>query len=148
MEGLVSAGGIVFRDREGIVEVALCGRRDPLRWSLPKGTPDRGETLEETALREVREETGLQVSIQEPIGNINYWFVNSKSGVRHNKTVHFSLMSPHGGSTQEHDPEFDEVRWFPADDALKTLTFANEVNLLNRALTLIRERADTPKDGT
>lgn len=141
IEGLVSAGGVVYRVREGVVEVALCGRRDPLRWSLPKGTPDQGETLEGTALREVREETGLQVSILEPIGNISYWFVNSRSGVRHNKTVHFYLMSPHGGSTQDHDPEFDEVRWFTVDEALRTLTFVNEVNLLDRALTLIRKRA-------
>ena len=91
----------------------------------------------ETALREAQEETGLQVGVEESIGSTNYWFVNSGDRVRYNKTVHFYLMSAWGGSIQDHDQEFDEVQWFPADEARKCLTFFNEVKILDKALTLI-----------
>ena len=73
VERLVSSGGVVFRHSEGRLETVLCGRSEPVRWSLAKGTPDPGETLEETALREVREETGLEVEMEEPLGSIEYW---------------------------------------------------------------------------
>ena len=68
VERPVSAGGVVYRVVDGKIEAVLCGRIDTGRWSLPKGTPDPGETLERTALREVREETGLEVAIEAPIG--------------------------------------------------------------------------------
>ena len=118
----------------------MCGRKEPLRWSLPKGTPDKGESLEETALREVREETGLEVALEAQIANINYWFVTPDHRVQCNKTVHFYLMAHKGGSTDQHDPEFDEVRWFPANEALKGLAYANEAKILEEALTMIRDR--------
>ena len=136
----VSAGGVVYRQREGKVEVALCGRRDPLRWSLPKGTPDRGETIEQTALREVREETGLKVALEEPIGSIQYWFMQRSDPTRFNKTVHFYLMTCYGGSMNDHDYEFDEVEWVPIDEAQQRLTYANEVKILGSALDLIQKR--------
>ena len=80
-------------------------------WALPKGTPDSGETLEETALRETREETGLQVEIEAPIRSISYFFV--RGSTRFHKTVHFFLMRPIGGALELHDHEFDEARWAP-----------------------------------
>ena len=141
VERLVSAGGIVYRvldDKQ--IETVLCGRIEPARWSLPKGTPDAGESLEETALREVREETGLHPVIEAPLGNINYWFVSPDKRVRFNKTVHFYLMAPTGGCTDEHDPEFDEVRWFPADVGIKTLTYTSEARLLEKAVSIIRDK--------
>ena len=122
------------------MEVALCGRREPLRWSLPKGTPDRGETIEQTALREVREETGLKVSLEERIGSIQYWFMQPPDSTRFNKTVHFYLMTSHGGSMNDHDYEFDEVEWVPIDEAQRRLTYANEVKILGSALDLIQKR--------
>ena len=140
MKRPVSAGGVVYRQREGKVEVALCGRRDPLRWSLPKGTPDRGETIEQTALREVREETGLKVALEEPIGSIQYWFMQRSDPTRFNKTVHFYLMTCYGGSMNDHDYEFDEVEWVPIDEAQQRLTYANEVKILGSALDLIQKR--------
>ena len=141
VERHVSAGGVVYSIVDGKVNTVLCGRSDPLRWSLPKGTPDEGESLEETALREVREETGLEVAIEVPIGNINYWFVSSNDRVHCNKTVHFYLMSCEGGSTEQHDPEFDEVRWFPSEEALKSLIYPNEAKVLDKALSMIRAKA-------
>ena len=143
VEKLVSAGGIVYRvveDKQ--IETILCGRIEPARWSLPKGTPEALESLEETALREVREETGLHPVIEAPLGNINYWFVSPDKRVRYNKTVHFYLMIPTGGCTDEHDPEFDEVRWFPADVGIKTLTYASEAKLLEKAVSMIRDRVE------
>lgn len=139
VERPVSAGGVVYRIADGEIETVLCGRSEPLRWSLPKGTPDKGETLEETALREVREETGLEVDIEATIGHINYWFVAPDTGVHCNKTVYFYLMTHKGGSMDLHDPEFDEVRWFPADNAIKSLVYANEANVLHAAINMIED---------
>ncbi len=141
VERPVSAGGVVYSVLDGEIRTVLCGRRDPLRWSLPKGTPDEGESLEETALREVREETGLEVAIEAPIGDISYWFVTPDDRVQCNKTVHFYLMAHKGGATDHHDPEFDEVRWFPSEEAVRSLAYANEARVMEKALAMIRGRA-------
>lgn len=140
IEEPVSAGGVVYRKVDGKIETVLCGRDNPVRWSLAKGTPDPGETMEETALREVREETGLEVRIEEPIKSIDYWFADRESDVRYHKTVHFYLMAPIGGDTDQHDPEFDVVQWFNSDEALETLAYVNEAEVLRKALELISQR--------
>ena len=140
VENPVSAGGVVYQMNGGRLETVLCGRSQPVRWSLAKGTPDEGETLEQTALREVREETGLEVEIDGSLGSIDYWFADRAKDVRYHKTVHFYLMMAVGGATDQHDPEFDVVQWFDAEDALKNLAYANEVNVLQRAMDLIAER--------
>lgn len=137
---LVSSGGVVYRKDQGNLETVLCGRSDPVRWSLAKGTPDPGETLEETALREVREETGLEVELDTSLGSIDYWFADRDSDVRYHKTVHFYLMVPVGGDTDQHDPEFDVVQWFQVDEALKAMAYVNEADVLRRALAVIQER--------
>jgi 8-oxo-dGTP pyrophosphatase MutT (NUDIX family) len=142
IEEPVSAGGVVYRSVGGRLETVLCGRDNPVRWSLAKGTPDPGETMEQTALREVREETGLEVQIEEPIHSIDYWFADRESDVRYHKTVHFFLMTPIGGHTEQHDPEFDVVQWFPSDEALTTLAYANEAEVLRKALELIALREE------
>ena len=108
---------------------------------MPKGTPDGAETLEETALREVGEETGLEVKIVAPLGSIEYWFTQPPRGVRYHKRVHFYLMAAHGGAMEDHDPEFDEVRWFPLQDALTSITFANEAKVIARAVEALSERS-------
>ena len=142
VKNAVSAGGVVYRRSTRGPEIALCGRSLPGTWSLPKGTPDTGETLEQTALREAQEETGLQVELEEHLGNIDYWFTDRSEESRYHKTVHFYLMLARGGSVDLHDPEFDTVRWFPAEEALKTLTYPNEAAVLRRALDrLERKRA-------
>ena len=140
IEEPVSAGGVVYRLVDGQVEIVLCGRDNPVRWSLAKGTPDAGESLEETALREVREETGLEVRLEEPIKSIDYWFSDREDSVLYHKTVHFYLMAPTGGDTDQHDPEFDVVQWFPSNEALKFLAYANEADVLKQALVLISKR--------
>jgi 8-oxo-dGTP pyrophosphatase MutT (NUDIX family) len=141
VEQLVSAGGIVYRRRAGPgpadVEIVLCGRTSPLQWSLPKGTPNPGESLEQTALREVREETGLEVRIVAPLGHIEYWF--TKDRVRHHKRVYHYLMEPVGGATHLHDVEFDVVDWFPIDQASRVITYKNEAEVVQRARRAVLE---------
>ena len=139
IEHLMSAGGVVCRTRGGAVEAVLCGRNTPRKWSLPKGTPNDGETVEETAIREVTEETGLEVEVQEPLGAITYWFVRPTDGARCHKVVHYYLMRPTGGDTNNHDHEFDEVCWFPGEEALRILNYANEATTVEKALTRMSE---------
>ncbi len=105
--------------------------RDAVTWTLPKGTPDPGETIEETALREVGEETGLLVRIIEPLPSIEYAFV--QDGTRIHKTVHYFLMEPVGGDLSGHDAEFERVRWVPFDEAPGLLSFATERELVATA---------------
>ena len=113
-------------------------RRVPPLWALPKGTPDAGETLEETAVRETREETGLEVEIEEPITSISYFFVHGRT--RYHKTVHFFLMRPTGGRLEDHDHEFDEVRWVQLGEALELMTHATEREVVQRAAKLLAAR--------
>lgn len=138
VEHLVSAGGVVYRAVDGHLEVVLCGRKSPLLWALPKGGPDAGESLAQTALREVQEETGLEVAIQMPLGSVQYWFFRSQDGMRCHKTVHFYLMVPTGGDLSRHDPEFDLVRWVPEAEVFKAMTHASEAEIVKKALSLAR----------
>lgn len=130
----VSAGGVVCRRTSDGLEVVLCGRLKAGTWSLPKGTPDDGESIEQTALREVREETGLDATIDEPLGTIEYWFAAPGGSVRYHKRVHYFLMTATGGSMDDHDPEFDIVRWFPAERAMVEMTYDNEIGVVRRAV--------------
>lgn len=141
VERLVSAGGVVYRILNDEVEVAVCGRNSPRIWGLPKGTPDPGETHSQTALREASEETGLEVAIEGFIDSIDYWFVRSFDGVRCHKTVFFYLMSAIGGDVSLHDHEYDMVRWLGADEAFKTLTYENEVRIVQKGLSMVSKRA-------
>ena len=135
----MSAGGVVYREEDGALFVALCGRLRPGTWNLPKGTPDDGESIEQTALREVREETGLEVEIEEPLGHIEYWF--TRESTRFHKRVHFFLMGERGGSVDLHDPEHDVVEWFPAVQALRTLTFETEASIVRKAIEALSNRS-------
>lgn len=138
-EHVVSAGGVVYRRGRRGIEIVLCGRRREGLWALPKGSPEPGETLERTAVREVEEETGLSVAIQESVGSIRYQFTGP-DGRRYDKRVEHHLMAPTGGSLGRHDGEFDAVRWLPVEEALRLLRYPNERDILRRAVRLIRKR--------
>ena len=129
-----SAGGIVVRFDDGIPSLVVGARRrdrDIFTWTLPKGTPNDGETREQTALREVAEETGLEVRITDVLESIEYWFI--QRGTRIHKTVHYFLMEPTGGDLAGHDHEFAEVRWVGFDEANSLLTFETERALVAKA---------------
>jgi 8-oxo-dGTP pyrophosphatase MutT (NUDIX family) len=133
-----SAGGIVVRFDDGIPSLVVGARRrdrDILTWTLPKGTPNPGETREQTAIREVGEETGLDVRITDVLDSIEYWFV--QRGTRIHKTVHYFLMEPVGGDLSRHDHEFDQVRWVRFDQAPDLLTFETERSLVARAAEVV-----------
>lgn len=144
-----SAGGIVVRYEDGRPHLVVGSRRrerDGRTWTLPKGTPEPGETTEETAVREVAEETGLQVRITGPLDDIHYTFV--QRGTRIHKTVHYFLMEPTGGDLSRHDREFEQVRWVAFEEAGTLLTFETERDLVARAAHALSPapsvRADIP----
>jgi 8-oxo-dGTP pyrophosphatase MutT (NUDIX family) len=130
-----SAGGVVHRTRDGQQEIVLVHRRHPRLWALPKGTPNAGETLEETALRETREESGLEVEIEAPIRAIQYFFVRGRT--RFHKTVHFYVMRPVGGSLEQHDHEFDEVAWHQLEEAVELMNHATERMVVEEAAAML-----------
>ncbi len=137
----VSAGGVVYRlDEGGGVEIVVCGRAGERLWGLPKGTPDAGESIEQTALREVSEETGLRVEIERVIGTIEYWFM-PEPGFRVHKLVHHFLMRATGGSTEAHDHEYETVVWMPSVEALRVLTYENEANMVRKAVAMLSGEA-------
>lgn len=127
-----AAGGVVLRNGEHGPEVVLLGRVSDGSWVFPKGTPAADESIEETALREVREETGLDVRIVRPLGEMRYSFI--ADGERIRKVVHFFLMTATGGDPSLHDGEYDEVRWVTAPEARGLLTFDTYRDVLDRAL--------------
>src|SRR3954451_21553197 len=133
-----SAGGIVVRFDDGVPSLVVGARRrdrDIFTWTLPKGTPNADETREQTALREVAEETGLEVRITDVLDSIEYWFV--QRGTRIHKTVHYFLMEPIGGDLSRHDHEFDQVRWVAFDQAPDLLTFETERTLVAKAAEVV-----------
>ena len=131
----VSCGGVVLRRGDAGLELLL-GRRQredhSAAWSLPKGTPTEDESVEQTALREVAEETGLEVRILSEVGPIEYYFM--QRGTRIHKTVHYFLMEAIGGDTSQHDHEFDEVRWVPIEEARSLMSYPTERDIVEQAL--------------
>jgi 8-oxo-dGTP pyrophosphatase MutT (NUDIX family) len=135
-EAQFSAGGVAFRPgTEGSVEVALIAVGEKLRWQLPKGTIELGEAPEAAALREVREEAGVQTEIVELLDVVEYWYVGDSRGrrVRFHKKVQFYLMRYVAGDVADHDHEVCEARWLPIDEAIERLAFKNERNVVVRA---------------
>jgi 8-oxo-dGTP pyrophosphatase MutT (NUDIX family) len=138
-----SAGGLVYRQRAGVYSVVLAARRHPERgvlvWTIPKGHVEPGESSADAALREVREETGLLAAIDQPLGDLTYWYARREKGepVRIFKRVRFFLMRHRGGRFRDRDAEMDEVRWFEIGEAMRTATFENERALVRRAQALL-----------
>jgi 8-oxo-dGTP pyrophosphatase MutT (NUDIX family) len=135
-----SAGGLVYRRRAGAVAVVLAARRHPtsgrLVWTIPKGHAEPGESSEATAVREVREETGIEAEIEERLGDVTYWFVRRDAegrAVRVFKRVRFFLMRRRGGRFGDRDAEMDAVRWFSLADAERAAAFDSERELVRRA---------------
>jgi 8-oxo-dGTP pyrophosphatase MutT (NUDIX family) len=129
----VSAGGVVLSEPAADAEVALIARRSAggeLQWTLPKGTQEPGESITDTAVREVREETGLEVELLVELDTIDYWFVWTPEQTRYHKFVHYFLMHATGGDLSRHDTESEEARWFSIDEAKQVMAFDNERHLL------------------
>ncbi|MDP6461454.1 MAG: NUDIX domain-containing protein [Gemmatimonadota bacterium] len=137
----VSAGGVIYRADEDAPMVALTrSRRGPV-WVLPKGRIEEGETTEEAALREVREETGLLGRIVRPLSVIRYTYKSrdddDRRGMTIHKTVHFFLLEFVEGRTEDHDHEVLEVKWFPLGLGGRILFHAGEREVLAAARTIL-----------
>ncbi len=130
----ISAGGLVLAELRPDASIALVSRRSArgtLQWTLPKGQQEAGETVPETALREVREETGLEVELVGPLDTIDYWFVWAPEQTRYHKFVHYFLMRAVGGDLARRDHEMEDAAWFSLADARGRMAFPNERRLLD-----------------
>jgi len=121
---------------QSVMEVALVGRSQAGIWALPKGTPEQGETIEQVAVREAQEETGLQVQLIGYIGSISYSFVRDQ--IRYHKQVRHFLLEAIGGDITYHDHEYDLAQWFPLHEACRRLTYQNEVHILYQAEAMLQ----------
>lgn len=135
----VSAGGVVYRREGDGIEIVLASRRTrrgDLAWGLAKGGIEPGESREDAAVREVREETGLDATIEADLGDTKYIYV--WEDVRIRKRVHFFLMRHVGGDVDDRDDEMEEIRWFPLERALKRAAYRGEREVLVRAAELLQ----------
>jgi 8-oxo-dGTP pyrophosphatase MutT (NUDIX family) len=135
----VSSGGVVYRRTNDGIEVVLASRRTrrgQLAWGLAKGGIEHGESREEAAIREVREETGLTAEIEADLGDTKYMYVWDDIRIR--KTVHFFLMRHTGGDVDDRDDEMEEIRWFPLERAIKRAAYRGERDMLVKAAELLR----------
>jgi 8-oxo-dGTP diphosphatase len=134
----VSAGGVVVRPGEAL-ELCLIRPAGRTVWALPKGWVEPGETHEAAALREIREETGIEGVIDGDLESIEYWFFSREDQVRIHKMVHFFLVRFVGGDTSRHDHEVAEAAWFSVERALDRMTYPNERQIVRKATALVAE---------
>lgn len=138
----VSAGGVAFRPVADGIEVAIVSVGDKPRWQLPKGLVEADETPERAAMRETREEAGVESTVVAPIDVVEYWYVASDGGerVRFHKYVHFFLQAYASGDVGDHDHEVHEARWVRIEEAALMLAFASERAVVERAMAMIPAR--------
>jgi 8-oxo-dGTP pyrophosphatase MutT (NUDIX family) len=140
-----SSGGVVCDDRpDGRRWVLLIARRNAAgkpQWTLPKGGIEDGETDEQAALREVREETGHGAVIDHLLGTIDYWFVWRPDQIRYHKFVHYYFMWWDGQPPGDRDDEAEHVEWVPVEVALVRLAHRNERKLLEKARVAVPDLA-------
>ncbi len=141
-----SAGGIVWRRDGERIEIVMVRPAGKEAWTLPKGTPLANETRVETAARETREETGLEVRPGEPVGQISYVFswrdTPGAAAVRIFKRVHYFLMEPIGGDTGAHDTEIDEVRWIEIAQAIRQASYKSDREIIEQADAMLRRKSE------
>jgi len=142
----ISAGGVAYRAHDGQIDVALISVGADNRWQLPKGIVDKGESTEDAALREVREETGIDAIMIDRIDKVEYWYFSKEEGdpVRYHKFVYFYLLHYRSGDVRDHDLEVNEARWFRIDEAIQKLAFKSEKKIMEKARDLILGQPSIP----
>ncbi len=138
----ISAGGVAYRRQGDSTEIALISVGPRSRWQLPKGLVDEGETAEAAAMREVREEAGIETSIVAFIERSEYWYFSTSRGerVRYHKFVHFYLLKFLSGDVGQHDREVNEARWVEISAAIEMLAFKGEKKVAEQASRMLEER--------
>jgi 8-oxo-dGTP pyrophosphatase MutT (NUDIX family) len=132
-----SAGGVVVRERECVVIVPTRRAADGSKvLALPKGHPEDGESAAHAALREVREEAGVESRLVEKLGDVRYWY--TRDGRRIAKVVSFFLLEYLSGEVSDHDREVEDARWLSLDRATRELTYEGERDMASRALLRLR----------
>jgi 8-oxo-dGTP pyrophosphatase MutT (NUDIX family) len=132
-----SAGGVVVRDGKCVVIVPTRRAADGSKvLALPKGHPEDGESAADAALREVREEAGVEARLVEKLGDVRYWY--TRDGRRIAKLVSFFLLEYLGGEVDDHDREVEHARWLALEDAARELTYKGERDMARRALSHMR----------
>ena len=137
----ISAGGVAFRWKDSEPEIAIVSVKPKLRWQLPKGIVGPGESPQVTAVREVREEAGVETDLIKLIETIEYWYRSVKYGkpVRYHKFVHFYLLEYKSGNVTDHDHEVEEARWVSFEEALELLDFKSERDVVEKARDMVAE---------
>jgi 8-oxo-dGTP pyrophosphatase MutT (NUDIX family) len=137
----ISAGGVAFRRAGSKVQIAIVSVKPSLRWQLPKGIVDPDETPEFTAVREVKEEAGIETELLRLIETIEYWYQRVQYGqrIRYHKFVHFYLLQYQSGDVADHDHEIEESRWVSVEQAIERLAFKSERGVVEKALEIIRK---------
>jgi 8-oxo-dGTP diphosphatase len=126
-----SAGGIVFKKTPKHTYILIAKHSGHHGWIFPKGHINRGETKEQAALREVKEETGITGAIKQPFAPVTYWFVMNQEKIK--KTVYYFLMEYVSGETTHHDFEMEEVAWLLLDEVAERLTYPSDKKAWNEA---------------
>jgi 8-oxo-dGTP pyrophosphatase MutT (NUDIX family) len=132
-----SAGGVVVRDEKCVVIVPTRRAADGSKvLALPKGHPEDGESAADAALREVREEAGVESRLVEKLGDVRYWY--TRDGQRIAKVVSFFLLEYLSGEVSDHDREVEDASWLALDRATRELTYEGERDMASRALLRLR----------
>ncbi len=135
-----SAGGVAYRRLGDTVELALIATHGGQRWQLPKGSREAGETIIETAIREVEEEVGLRTVNEGFLKQIDYWYWDTyRKDVPElvHKIVDFYLLRMVGGDLCDDSYEVDAVGWFTLEQAAEMLTFAGEKSVVQIAREIL-----------
>ena len=133
-----SAGGLVVRNMRGRHFLAVVKVKGGTVLALPKGHIEKGERAAETAVREVREETGLDAELVEKIDDIKYWY--ARDGERIFKVVSFFLLRYRGGSLRDYQrAEVDGAEWIPLEEAPRRLAYRGERDMAKAALSKLAE---------
>lgn len=129
-----SAGGVVFKKESEKTYILVARHSQHKGWVFPKGLIGdniKGEKKEDTAVREVKEETGIDAKILEPLQPVIYWYVWEKEKIK--KTVYYFVMEYLGGDFSDRDMEMDEVEWIEAVRVEEKLTYPSDKKVWQEA---------------